>query len=114
FGDSARRKSRSERRKNHVVSAIPKGWCGSAQGCEERATLGPSHIGLNPNGVVSRRRRRAAIPSGLFVIGHIPRVARASQPWALSQNPFGIHLSNFRKALTLAPLLLGFLAVEAI
>jgi Protein of unknown function (DUF1587)/Planctomycete cytochrome C len=117
-----------------VVSAIPKGLSRLAQGCEERATLGASHIGLNPNGVVSPRRRRAATPLGLFALGDIPRVARASpvlrssgplrsdaeleataeggQPWALSRNPFGIHLWNFRRAL--APVLLLFVAVNAI
>src|SRR5258705_11310282 len=30
------------------------------------------------------------------------KVARPSQPWALSRNPFGIHLGNFPKALALA------------
>ena len=30
-----------------------------------------------------------------------PRAARSSQPWALSRNPFGIHVGNFWKELRL-------------
>src|SRR2546427_9010278 len=48
-------------------SAIPKGLCPPAQGCEERATLGEWPAGcFNPNGVVSRFNRGAATPLGLF------------------------------------------------
>ena len=31
-----------------------------------------------------------ATPLGLLVLGFLPRVARASQPWASGRNPFGI------------------------
>src|SRR5438105_6238124 len=40
-------------------------------------------------------------------VGDRPRVARPSQPWALSRNPFGILRKNFRDALALAPMIRG-------
>ena len=48
--------------------------------------------GHNPNGVASCvPRPSAATPLGLMGILHrVPRVARASQPWALRRNPVGI------------------------
>ena len=46
----------------------------------------------NPNGVASiLAPRTAATPLGLWSFSNrFPRVARASQPWALRRNPFGI------------------------
>jgi len=84
--------------------------------------------GGNPNGIVSSspglrgtsypgwgapafatptglRRVRSAKPQprwGCRFCGRFPRVARSSQPWALSRNPFGIRSLNPRKALILA------------
>ena len=47
----------------------------------------------NPNGVValSATGTEAATPLGLKILTDaVPKVARASQPWALGRNPFGI------------------------
>ena len=76
-----------------VLLRIPKGFRNQAQGCEERATLGKSSgRNFNPNGVASVDRSQAATPSGLTDHSKpLPRVARASQPWAGGRNPFGIH-----------------------
>src|SRR3989442_9814994 len=53
-------------------SAIRKGLCPPAQGCEERATLGEWPAGFfNPNGVVSRFDRGTTIPLGLFPFASI-------------------------------------------
>jgi hypothetical protein len=53
------------------------------------------------NGVASGCHRRNPVGVvGLCTFS--PKVARSSQPWALSRNPFGIHLRNSRKALGLA------------
>ena len=53
-----------------------------------------SEMVFNPNGVVSHSDRRAATPLGLFASRACPRVARSSQPWALSRNPVGIRPGN--------------------
>src|SRR2546425_9667541 len=83
-------------------SAIPKGWNHSAQGCEERATLGVLVIRPQPckgpckgcikllsmstrsiYGVEEHQEERAATLSGLMGLLFVsPRVARSSQPWA--------------------------------
>jgi hypothetical protein len=62
---------------------IPTGFNRSAQGCEERATLGNRvEIFINPNGVASSARLAATL-SGLENITALPRVAsQARQPWA--------------------------------
>ncbi len=62
---------------------------------------GPGRMDFNPKGLghvsaAAPQPRWGCLPSATF-----PRVARSSQPWALSRNPFGIHLWNFRKALRL-------------
>src|SRR5712671_1865096 len=68
---------------------------------------GTSYPGLgvinpnNPNGVASRLGDERPQPRwGWKKSGRrSPKVARASQPWALGRNPFGIHLparSNLR------------------
>jgi len=78
-----------------TFSQIPKGFRLKAQGCEARATLGLiGHPSTTPTGLrpfcswsythEDRNPFRVVIGS-LF-----PRVARASQPWALGRNPFGI------------------------
>src|SRR5438128_2004214 len=87
-------------------SAIPKGWNHSAQGCEERATLGVlvtqsstlqglyQLLSMNthaPNMVEERQDERAATLLGLVGLLFVSRrVARSSQPWAERYNPFGI------------------------
>src|ERR1017187_10535159 len=43
---------------------------------------------------------------GCFPLSRFPKVARASQPWALSRNPFGIYLRNSRKTCCLGRFLL--------
>jgi hypothetical protein len=60
---------------------------------------------FNPNGVAAGPRRGAATPLGLGALILFPKVARASQPWALRRNPFGIQLPNSRKALRLKEIL---------
>ena len=72
--------------------AIPKGLSPSAQGCEARATLGiPDEIASTPKGLRLRSERECHNPFRVEVIASgDPRVARSSQPWAASRNPFGI------------------------
>ena len=77
---------------------IPKGLRPLAQGCEARATLG----GVPESGPTPTGLRRAphddATPLGLIPIPcGFPKVARASQPWALSRNPVGIRFLDARK-----------------
>jgi hypothetical protein len=61
--------------------------------------------GLWPGWLPPSPVTKAATPVGLIIdIPHSPRVARASQPWALRHNPFGI--------LQLPPLLPSFASVE--
>src|SRR6266542_6368038 len=61
--------------------------------------------GFNPNGAVSRFHRRAATPMGCFPSPTFPRfqAALSLPPWALSRNPFGIHVRNLWKGIGLAP-----------
>ena len=73
---------------------IPKGFRNTAQGCEERATLGKR----DENGFQPQRGLRRADPrsrrhpvAGLNVAGSIPRVGAVRQPSALRRNPFGIY-----------------------
>src|SRR5437762_14244698 len=75
-----------------LTCPIPKGLSPPGQGCEERATLGnPERSLLNPNGVVAQIAVVGHNPVGVGTFARCgPRVARSSQPWALSQNPFGI------------------------
>ena len=75
------------------LSANPNGIETSSPGlraCELPWVRTPERF--NPNGVVAFRPAHGHNPVG---VGHrmagFPRVARASQPWALGQNPFGIH-----------------------
>ena len=93
-------------------SSIPTGLRHPAQGCEARATLGqPSNIFSNPNGVVSVFYRKMPQPlQGCGSSGHIPRVARASQPWAIGWNPFGI-LRHTKCFTALLVLVTSFIAV---
>src|SRR6266496_731715 len=52
-------------------------------------------------GSTERGRRN---PFGVgFLLARFPKVARASQPWALRRNPFGIHSRNLRNISTLGP-----------
>ena len=75
------------------VPLIPTGLWPKAQGCEARATLGQwFKMFPNPNGVASVSAREwATTPLGSVRISEfVPKVARASQPWAEGRNPFGI------------------------
>src|SRR5258706_7092141 len=83
--------------------SIPTGLCPSAQGCEERATLGvlsesvttptglqpTSGKGRNPVGVGELFRREPRVASRL-----------AGQPWAECRNPFGIQCIAFLRLIT--------------
>src|ERR1043166_3136718 len=81
-----------------AVTPIPKGLRPSAQGCEERATLGKNEKeGINPEGLVvrlfcvSEPQRPCHNPFRVEPAPRSkPRVARSSQPCALGRNPFGI------------------------
>ena len=71
----------------------PKGIPSSSPGLRAGRYPGSrSREGHNPNGVASCvARQSVATPLGLMGILHrIPKVARASQPWALRRNPVGI------------------------
>src|SRR5437867_11011083 len=94
-----RRAGFQTRRKLLDVRPIPTGWNRSAQGCEERATLGtgpgdsPTLKGLHRWAAfrASYPMSPAATLSGLTGPKQCqPRVARSSQPWADGCNPFGI------------------------
>ena len=77
-------------------SRIPTGFQPSAQGCEERVTLGKQ--GRNSPTPTGLRRIRlvGCNPVGVGIFsGRAPRVARSSQPWAGGRNPFGIELSSW-------------------
>ena len=105
FGYSVRGQCRTERRKDRGL-CNPKGIVSSSPATESaRLPWVSVRAGFNPNGVVTHRRHRAATPWGWPTPPAFPRVAsRTRQPWASGRNPFGIHLWNFRKALTLARL----------
>lgn len=45
---------------------------------------------INPNGVAADARRWTQPLQGWSICGRVPRVARASQPWAMGRNPVGI------------------------
>ena len=60
----------------------------------------------NPDGVVSSRvaSRKAATPLGLMkILIRVPRVARASQPWAGSHSPVGAKQRDLLFHDTVAP-----------
>ena len=75
----------------------PKGILSSSPGLARRRDYpgSRSRDGHNPSGVASfAARPSVATPLGLRAMLHrIPRVARASQPWALGRNPVGIRIS---------------------
>jgi len=72
--------------------SIPKGLRPPAQGCRVReATLGKSgKMSSTPTGLRRASRFGSQPRWGCFHSNRIPRVARSSQPWALSRNPVGI------------------------
>ena len=77
------------------VRSIPKGLRNKAQGCEGRATLGNREQGATTlKGLRPVNAHDApepgATPLGLRSFAFVPRVSRASQPWALGRNPVGI------------------------
>ncbi len=64
---------------------IPTGLCNTAQGCASRATLGDSSalIPQPQRGCVTRGYKDRHNPVGVGANGYrLPRVTRASQPWA--------------------------------
>ena len=71
---------------------IPTGLRPPAQGCEPASYPGCSRPGrFNPNGVAAFRPTHGHNPVGVGRMrAGFPRVARASQPWALGRNPVGI------------------------
>ena len=79
-----------------LQKTILKGFQHSAQGCDERATLGQRpKMSLNPEGVESWVGRLNLKPClnpfrVVVIVDSLPRVARSSQPWAECQNPFGV------------------------
>src|SRR2546430_336033 len=73
FGNSGRKGKLGRNTRKFDGSAIPKGLCLPAQGCEERAPWVPGRVVFNPNGVASGVKRRAATPLGLFVFRHVPQ-----------------------------------------
>ena len=95
------RKGKFERNAGSACgSAIPKGLCPSAQGCEERATLGCCRGDFQPQRGCVKFPPLNHNPVGVVcLLPRFPRVARSSQPWALCRNPVGIQRWNFRKAL---------------
>ena len=56
----------------------------------------PARMDCNPNGAPTGLSHGPATEPqprrGCLLSNTLPRVARSSQPWALSRNPFGIHL----------------------
>ena len=81
--------TRSEKSMSMKVSRLPKGPTLSFRGARHELPWEPVGPNLNPNGVVR-------------LFGHLPRVARASQPWALGWNPVGIQ-SRMDRRTGLAP-----------
>ena len=83
-----------------VHVSIPTGLHHSAQGCEAQATLGqPFQLISNPNGVASVFRSDLLQPfQGCECSESQPRVARASQSWAIGDNPLGIGRTTRRGA----------------
>src|SRR5439155_26273710 len=75
-----------------AMGRIPKGFWLAAHGCEERATLAPPDaMTSTQKGLWHSRSDRSRNPFGVDAISSgIPRVARASQPWAEVLNLFGI------------------------
>ena len=58
----------SRKRIEELPGRIPKGFRRTAQGCEERATLGCVDETVNPNGVVARRSKHDTTPLGLKTV----------------------------------------------
>ena len=96
---------------------------------ESARSIGRIISSNNPKGIVSSspglrgtsypgfQTRSFSTPTGLRQVSNaepqprwgclscatFPKVARSSQPWALSRNPFGIHRCDFRKANSTLP-----------
>ena len=69
----------------------PNGATSISPGLAQRAYLGSrSQNDLNPNGVGANARRWTQPLQGWIRGRRVPRVARASQPWARLRNPVGI------------------------
>ena len=73
-------KSKIGKRKHYTFGIIPKGFCHSAQGCEQRATLGkPLKMFSTPTGVVAGEMRAVRNRNGRN------RVAVGDVCWMLTQ-----------------------------
>ena len=90
-------------------SSNPKGIVSSSPGLRGTSYPGsdapriPTPTGLHQVWVAEPQPRRGCLPSATF-----PRVARTSQPWASSLNPFGIPFRNFRNVLGLVAIARAF------
>jgi hypothetical protein len=102
FGNSGRRQTRAERSEDERF-CNPKGIVSSSPGLR-----GTSYPGFQvrwfstPTGLRQVSNGKPQPRWGSLFCARFPKVARSSQPWALSRNPFGIHLHIFRKTLGLA------------
>ena len=88
----------------------PKGIIATSPGLREASYPGSLPGGYPPpTGLGQVALSGAQPPWGRRMTDPFPSVARSSQPWALSRNPFGIQLRNFRKscALTILTVALG-------
>ena len=99
FGYSLRGHCRTERRKDRWF-ANPKGIVSSSPGLPSPRGYPGLASGRfsTPTGLCPRSATRTHYRWGWPTPPAFPRVARGSQPWALSRNPFGIQRWNFRKA----------------
>ena len=67
----------------------PTGLRHSAQGCEERATLGQHRVLIStPTGLHPRRLVMQPFQGWKYMVGRVPRVGAARQPWAECRKPF--------------------------
>ena len=93
----------------------PKGIVSASPGLRAASCPGPSYVwNSTPTGL---RHVCVALPQprwGWRVSSILPKVARCSQPWASSRNPFGIHPQDFSKVLRLAVNTLLFLLAASV
>ena len=71
----------------------PNGIASFSPGLRGTSDPGFSFAGVStPKGLRHVSTIRPQPRLGFWPLPTLPRVARASQPWALSRNPFGIHI----------------------
>jgi len=98
-GNSTQRKSRAARGKL-LRFCNPKGIVSFSPGLRGTSYPGSQAEWIStPTGLCHVSVTEPQPRWGCWLSATFPRVARSSQPWALSRNPFGILLWNFRKAL---------------